>query len=229
MNESTIYDITQRHPEAFSASGTLAQFAANIGGKYGDFLAKYGEPQSWASRYYATIKAHGFMPRALQFPDIRKASDLFESVHLASMATDGHAPSYFPEFVFVSTSRNPGFAYFGPIGARYSWSPEWLNRAPPERIRRQSGGATFLTAGKPCARVAEEWHSGDDEWKLSTLECIGWEDGRTLVVGRSRNGFSNAWVCLLDAGESVYPMLPEADRERIAAEKAKQAAAWGNQ
>jgi hypothetical protein len=234
MNESDFFSATELHADEFKAANTLEEFISLIPdnraswqiGMMKSAIEKYGS-EYWGHRYFATIKNHGFMTRALELPNVRKAAELFESVALYPMSTGGRASSYAETgAVFISTSgRDNGFAYFGPLGARYDWSPDWLKRG--EKVRRQSGGQNWLTGGVPSPALKNCWGACEDpEWRLSTVEVIKWEDGRFLAVGRARNGFSSRWLAVLDAGESVMPMLSEWERGEIAAEKAAQAAAW---
>jgi len=235
MEPVDFFKITEKFPAEFAAAKSFAEFAASLDaskpgpGRVLQHIAeRYGD-EAYMSTYFHTVKAHGFVSRALSLPNVKTVAELFESVSLLPYSIGGDSCEI-AGMVFVSGLRAKGFDYFGHLGATYDWSPKWLERNPPEYIRRVSKPNQFLTGAKPSAALVEAWGSygNDREWSLATVEAIRWEDGRTLICGRSRNGFGTQWLALLNPGETAVSMLSDHERGEIEAEKQAQIAAWGN-
>jgi hypothetical protein len=234
MEYVDLFKYTEQFPAEFKAAATFHDFAfsldASTPGK-GRLLQHIAEayPGTW-EKAYQTIKEHGFTGGELALPHARKASDLFAEVSLYEYQTGGRyreQTNYVAAgAAFVSgVSRADGFAYFGRLGAKYEWSPEWLARG--EKIRKVSGGIQYLTAAKPTQAVIDAYGPcGAGDWDLATFEAVRRDDGRILIVARSHNGFGNRWLALLDAGETANALLGEHERGEIAAEMARQAEAW---
>lgn len=235
MEMNDLHGYAQQNAEAFAASDTFAAFAAALDGSKpgpGKLLqsieARY--PGQW-ERGYQTLKTHGFLSRALLLPTARKASDVFKSVSLYPFGAGGRYREETPYVAagacFVSEGRARGFAYFGKLGARYAWSPEWLKRG--EKIRYVSGGQDWLTGAVPSDALVAAYGAGPgaDDWDMATIEAIRWSDGRILITVNCHNGFGSRWVALLDANESVLPMLSDHERGEIEAEYTRQREAWG--
>lgn len=239
MNESEFYGIIERHAEQFAASATLAQFAASLdASKPGDgkvlqwLVAKY--PDGYWKQYFATVKAHGFLSKALLMPDARKVTDLFESVMLAPMSggiARGRIPYKAQGYAFVSDSRAKGFAYFGYLGAKYGFSANEWHRKAGRRVRAilRTNGPNWLTAAKPsAAMVAAVGVAGPGDWQSATYEAIQHSNGKILICERDNIGIgSGRWVALLDAGESALSMLGEHELGEIAAEQSAKLAGYG--
>lgn len=233
MEHADLFNYTKLFPAEFAAADSFAAFAAALDGSQpgpGKLLqhiaAKY--PGAWDNSF-RTIKVHGFVGRPLLCPEARKAADLFAEVSLYPHATGGHYRHEEPHVqagaAFISETHAKGFAYFGPLGATYGWSPEHLARG--SKIRSQRGGQNWLTGAKPTPAVVEAFGAtGTDDWDLATFEVVRRDDGRQLVVARSHNGFGSRWLALLDAGETAVSMLSDHERGEIEAEMQRQREAW---
>lgn len=236
MEHVDLFRYSEQFAEQFAAANTFVEFAASLDANKpgpGRLLQSIAEryPDSWELSFQ-TIKEHGFTGGPLLFPKAHKVADIFADVKLYPYATGGKRRDeidYVRDgYAFVScVTRAKGFAYFGHLGARYDWSPTWLERG--EKVRRLQGGQYWLTAAKPTQAVVDAYGSGcgADEWDLATFEAVTREDGRTLIVARANNGFGSRWLALLDVGESALPMLSDHERGEIAAEYEAQREAWG--
>lgn len=234
MEHVDLFKYSEQFPAEFASASTFAEFANKLdaskpgpGRLLQHIAATY--PDSWELSF-RTIKSHGFVGKALLLPEARKASDIFADVSLypygIGQTNRNDCPMVQAGAAFISALRAKDFAYFGRLGAKYEWSPEWLKRG--EKIRRISGGEQWLTGAKPTQAVIDAFGPVTaDEWGLATFEIVKRDDGRLLVIARCRNGFGERWLALLDAGESALPMLGDHERGEIAAEEARQVEAWG--
>lgn len=236
MEHVDLFRYTEQFPQEFATADTFADFAAALDASKsgpGRLLQSIAEryPERWENAFQ-TIKHHGFTGRELLMPSAHKVADIFEAVKLYPMQRGGLYRDQVQHtrdgYAFVSALRAKGFAYFGHLGARYDWSPEWLKRG--EHIRRLQGGEHYLTGAKPTQAVIDAYGSGcgAGEWDLATFEAIQRDDGRILIVANAHNGFGSRWLALLDAGESALPMLTDHERGEIEAEHAAQREAWGH-
>lgn len=219
MDHADLVQYTKDFPDQFAAAETFAEFAASLdGGKPGagrllqHVSAKY--PGAWESNY-RTIKRYGFTACALLLPDATKAADIFAEVALYPYQTGGvyrHEVAYLRAgAAFISALSADKFDYFGRLGASY------VRNGRPYT----SGGKEVLTAAKPTAAVVAAFGPcGFDEWDLATFEAIKRDDGRTLIVCRSRNGFAQRWLCFLDPGETALSLLSAQERDQISQEEA---------
>lgn len=237
MEVAQFFRFTEQFPAEFAAASTFAEFAASLdGSKPGPgrllqhIVEKYGQDSYW-SQYFRTIKAHGFVGKALAFPDAKSVRDIFTDVSLYPYETGGLTREQI-QYVragaaFISDTRAKGFAYFGRLGATYEWSSRWLEKG--EKVRSVRGGTQWLTAAIPTHATVKAYGAiaGPGEWELATFEIVRRDDGRQLVVARSTNGFGNTWLALLDAGETALSMLDDHERGEIEAEMQRQRDAWG--
>jgi hypothetical protein len=235
MENVDLFKYTEQFPAEFAAAKTFAEFAASLdGSKPGTgrllqhIAAKY--PDSW-ELYYRTIKAHGFVSRALAMPEAKSVRDIFASVSLYPYEIGGKFRSEL-QYVragaaFISGTRAKGFDYFGRLGAIYEWSPKWLERG--DKVRSVRSGTQWLTGAVPTHEVVKAYGAiaGPGEWELATFEAVRRNDGRILIIARSSNGFGNRWLALLDEGETALSMLDDHERGEIAAELEARRAAWG--
>lgn len=238
MNASDFFCICERHPEQFAKHETLAAFAASLDaskpgeGKVMQWLVERYPDGYWPG-YYTTIKNHGFMSKALAMPHARKVTDIFESVMLAQ-SVNGVYRDQIPYkalgYAFVSALRNPDFAYFGYLGAKYGWSKDWLKRGERLRAILRTNGNNWLTVAKPNAALrAIVGPAGPGDFQTATYEAIKRPDGRILITERDNTGIGTRWIALLDVGESCLSMLSEHELGEIKAEQAQRLAGYGTE
>lgn len=243
MEHSDFWTLFQRTAaEQFADMPAWANGAAGLTGGQRAVALMYAD--GWARDSFATFKAFKargieFVSKPLPFPSAASAADLFEAARFVPTPEGGlyrdQAAKLLAErtggegFVFVSSHRAAEFALSAHMGGKLDWSPEWLARG--ERIRRRTGAAKFYgTYARPNAAVLKAWGDdmGEGEWALASVEAVKWESGHVLIIGRSHNGFANRWLALLDPGASLFPLMPQADRDFIEAERAAERAAWGD-
>lgn len=230
MEMIDLYNYTQQHEKQFTSAETFADFANSLDASApgaGRWLQHVNKtyPGSW-ERAYRTIKRHGFQSRELLLPDATRVSDIFESAKLYPSGGAGgfrrETPYVADGAAFVSALRAPGFCFSGHLGAEYT-----KGRFGHGCI---SGGEWYLTGAKPTQAVVDVYGGcGSGEWDLATFEIVKREGGELLVVVNSHNGFGSRWLCILDAGESCFPLFTAKERETIKAELARKAEAFGEE
>lgn len=236
--ENDILRYTVQFPKEFEVADSLRDFALAVSGGDldkpgpGKLLAHLADANDYWDLYWRTIKAHGSMSKALAFPEAKSIGDIFESAWLAPFLSGGRTAqediTHRNGGVFISCMRDKDFAFFGTLGGIYEWSPRWLERG--ENVRSQRSGQSWLTYGKPTAAALKNWGASeaeDLEWGLSAIEAVKWDDGRRLIIGRSRNGFMTRWLAVLPPDQTAMSLLGEHELGEIAAEQVAREEAFG--
>lgn len=237
MNESEFFQrVTVECSAQFAEHDNFADFAASLdaskpgtGRLLQNIAQKY--PNGYWSLYYATIKVHGFVGRALLMPKATKCRDIFADVSLYPYESGGLYRHQIQHVragaAYISGRRAPGFEYFGRLGAIYEWSQRWLERG--EKIKSIRGGTQWLTGAIPTQATVDAYGAiaGPGEWELGTFEAIKRDDG-ILVTAKCNNGFGSRWLALLDSDECALDMLDDHERGEIEAEIARRDDAWRN-
>lgn len=209
--------------------------------------------QGWAVDSFRTFKAFRarglttYVDRPLALPDAATVADLFEAARF--IETPGGARTHQdslsvlearaggPGFLFASgASRGKNAAPCGHMGGVRSWSPKFL--ASGENIRQHTGGAFFASYVKPNDAVRADWekHVGDPDGKgqgqgagdfsLGGFEFVERADGVLIIARAGGSGIFQRWIALLPPGSSLVEIMPQADRDFLAAEMAAEVAAW---
>lgn len=230
MNYADAYNHFQSAPKEFEEAKTFSEFAQSLDASKagsGRLMQHYDTPNGWIHDYFLTVKNHGFVGGVLIMPEARTIKDLFADVSLYPTKSGGYRheePYIRAGAAYLSVRNDDGFAYHGPLGAKYTTRDDGRGG----RIRCQGAAQRWITCAIPTPALVAAYGKpcGPDDWDLATLEITKWNDGRLLVTARSHNGFGRAWVSILNAGESALTMLDDPEREQIAREIAARDAAW---
>lgn len=220
MECDQIFRLTEKHPDAFAQSATLPEFADAIGGGIADVLRKYAA--GWGGLYYRSLKAHPgrYFGAALHMPEAKRMAELFTAAaFLPHESGRNSAPAGFRHISAhgasgVAPARNMG-------GKRYV-----VAHADGTAHRGISGSRFHCTYAEPSAAAVAALDSYFGyQGGAESFEIMDRGDG-LLVTARGRGGIGLLWLALLDAGESLIPLMPPAVAEALAADAATDAATY---
>lgn len=203
---------------------------------WGELAAIMGLPERWhaspwAERAFDFISCHGHaLARGVEFPDVHKVSDLFESVRLekynSNRTHDGYAAPY----------PNGGGCYIGGRGGQ-GVSPFF--RPYAERyIKTRKNGEFFchglrgnteslLTVAKLHEKFVPHVMGCRERETAFSFEAIRHDNGKILVTSHDGKFLSRPWLAYLDAGETPFSMLSDDEKKQYRDTQAREKAVRG--
>jgi hypothetical protein len=179
----------------------------------------------WAQAAFEQVKLHGIaLAQTLELPKIRKIRDLFDSMRLegynSNRTPDGYGKPY-PNGGGQFISGRGEFTNYAP----HAIAPFFYPNAT-RYIRTRADGSYFcqglradtsqlLTVGL----LRKEFYDIAGPQSGGSFEFIRHENGKLLVIRRSDDSIFSSWVAYLDAGETPFSMLSDADKAAYLAAK----------
>jgi hypothetical protein len=219
-NEPALEWLEKNRDAAMSAE-TWDAFCASQG-PLGDHYRTY----AWLSKRWEFLKERGYLTwHTVQYPKVRKFSELFTEARLC--------PSKYRETnkagrqgLGTYVEHPPGFIGLhgtASIAGNFGGTRGWSERFPKGEVRSHYGATFYHTYVKlRDGLVLEETICG-----ISSLEAIRQTGGTILIKSNDRHCIGGNWVAILDAGESIEPLLVPEDREMLARERQADLDAWG--
>lgn len=225
MDVADIYEHFKKHPAEFQGAATMVEFADAIGGGLGELLRKYAA--GWAGRVFETVKAHPntFLYRPLLLPRARTFADLFSGAVYAEHVTTQKSGSHSTApagFCFVSATRAKDAVPCGHhSGTRYV-----VKFRDGTAVRGRSGAKFMLSYAKPRDEtIAAIGGNLGGSGGIGSFEAVTRDDG-ILIIANAPRHLGSDWVALLNAGESLLPLMPPEVAPMLAAEAEADRAAW---
>lgn len=237
MNYHDLWKLFEQHNARDFA--TFAEWCAKGGlrGELGSYMAEK-LTGGWAEDYFRTfhrIPVGGYIAKPLSFPEARTVADLFDACKLIPQMKNPQGGRTLDEGKrwIEQNAGGPGFVFFGGSRSRLTWcghpGATWeYDEARNTRTIR--GGSFASTYAKPKPAVLKWWENtmgSEGDFSLGGFEAVDRDDG-ILVIARSRCGIGDRWVALLDAGQDLFSLAPQADRDLIQATEAAEASAFGH-
>lgn len=203
---------------------------------WGELAAAMGLPERWraslwAERAFEFILYHGHaLARGVEFPNVHKISDLFESVRLekynSNRTRDGYAAPY----------PNGGGCYIGGRGGQ-NLSPFFRPHAK-RYIKTRKNGEFFchglrgnteslLTVAKLREKFVPHVLGARERETDFSFDAIQHDNGKILITSHDGRFLSRSWLAYLDVGETPFSMLSDEEKKLFRDTQARDKAARG--